>query len=89
MSPLPAQSPVRLNSLAPGAIGVVVRVDADGGIGRRLLDLGFLPETEIRVIRRAPLGDPVSYELRGFRICLRHAEAGRIWIRAAAPGPDA
>ena len=74
--------PVTLSSLAPGASCTVVRIEGSGGIDRRLLDLGFVPNTPIRVVRRAPLGDPVSYELRGFQICLRHTEASRVWVQA-------
>jgi Fe2+ transport system protein FeoA len=33
------------------------------------------------VLRRAPMGDPVSYELRGTRICLRRTEAVRILVK--------
>ncbi len=49
--------------------------------GQRLLDLGFVPETRIRVVRRAPLGDPVLYDLRGTRLCLRRSEAAIIRVR--------
>ena len=51
--------------------------------GHRLLDLGFLPETEIRVVRRAPLRDPIVFYLRGGQICLRRSEAARIRVLAA------
>jgi Fe2+ transport system protein FeoA len=73
--------PVSLSSLAPGKCCTVVRIEGNGGIDRRLLDLGFVPDTPVRVVRRAPLGDPVSYELRGFEICLRESEAARVWVR--------
>ena len=74
-------APCPLAQLAPGCEAVVVRVDPEHPIGRRLLDLGFAPDTPIRVLRRAPLGDPTSYELRGMRLCLRRAEAERVWVR--------
>jgi ferrous iron transport protein A len=64
---------------------VIERVEVNSGIGRRLLDLGFIPKTPIAVLRRAPLGDPVSYELRGYRICLRREEAEQILVRPEAP----
>ena len=76
-----------LASLEPGATATIAYVDPDLPIGRRLLDLGFVPATEVRVLRRAPLGDPVEYELRGTRLCLRRTEAERIWVRIA-PAPD-
>jgi ferrous iron transport protein A len=71
---------VSLADLAPGAAGVVHSVDGNGAIGRRLLDLGFVPGTPLAVVRRAPLGDPVEYELRGTRLCLRRSEAARIRV---------
>ena len=70
-----------LSELAPSQNGRVIGVDLSAAAGRRLLDLGFLPETPLRVLRRAPLGDPVVYELRGYRICLRQADAARIRVR--------
>jgi len=65
-------------------VAVIERVDATTGIGRRLLDLGFIPSTRVRTLRRAPLGDPASYELRGTQICLRASEALQILVRPAA-----
>jgi ferrous iron transport protein A len=76
----PPQGVVALTTLAPGDAGVIASVAADTGIGRRLLDLGFVPGTEISVVRRAPLGDPVTYALRGVQICLRRSEAARISV---------
>lgn len=92
-NPEPVSGPpaerLALTQLAPGASGVIVHVEAGGGIGRRLLDLGFIPATPIRVLRRAPLGDPVVYELRGTRICLRRDEAAHILVRPDPPGAPA
>jgi len=85
---LPSPDPravLPLSRLAPGASGVIERVELASGAGRRLLDLGFVPGTAVRVLRRAPLGDPVSYELRGVRLALRRSEAARIWVRVEAP----
>ena len=69
-----------LADLEPGASARIAAVDGGSKLGRRLLDLGFVPGTEVRVVRRAPLGDPVEYELRGYRLCLRRSEALRIHI---------
>jgi ferrous iron transport protein A len=71
---------VPLSSLAPGCRATVTDVDASTPEGHRLLELGFLPNTEIRVVRRAPLGDPIAFYLRGGQICLRHSEAARIRV---------
>ena len=72
-----------LADLAPGAAATVASVREDSPLGRRLLDLGFVPGTGVRVVRRAPLGDPVEFELRGYRLCLRRSEALQIQVAPA------
>ena len=57
-------------SLRPGDRGLIRSAPGSG----RLADLGFVPGTEVVCVRTAPLGDPVEFELRGFRICLRSAD---------------
>ena len=80
-----------LADLEPGDSAIVAGVGSEDAAGRRLLDLGFLPGTPVHAIRRAPLGDPSVYELRGYRLCLRRSEARRIRVRAssAAAAPPA
>ena len=63
---------------------VVGLLDGDPALTRRLCDLGFVPGTEIDVVRRAPLGDPVVYRLRGFEICLRRAQASGIRVEVVS-----
>jgi ferrous iron transport protein A len=53
-------------------------VSTDHGLEVRLEHVGFLPGTVVRVERRAPLGDPTVYELRGFRLALRRESADLI-----------
>jgi ferrous iron transport protein A len=77
-APLPEARP--LCDLAPGAAAVIDSLDTSAPIAGRLLDLGFIPGTPVTVVRRAPLGDPIVYELRGCRICLRRSEARKIRV---------
>ena len=46
----------------------------------RLMELGILPGTLIRFVRRAPMGDPLELEVRGFHLSLRAAEASAIGV---------
>ena len=55
-------------------------VHADGALGQRLLDMGFVPETRIKVIRNAPLVDPVEISMRGYFLSLRHSEAKAVEV---------
>jgi Fe2+ transport system protein FeoA len=83
MAALAPVSALTLAEVLPGSSARVVAVDPQSAIGRRLLDLGFVAGTEVQVLRRAPLGDPVEYELRGYRVCLRRTEALRIAVEPA------
>jgi ferrous iron transport protein B len=47
---------------------------------RRLLEMGLLPSTQIALVRRAPLGDPIELELRGYRLSIRAEEASQVDI---------
>ena len=51
----------------------------------RLREIGFCEGTEVRFVRRAPLGDPAMYELHGATISLRRTEACRILVRVPEP----
>lgn len=64
-----------------------VRIRSIGGepaFRRRLLELGFLPGTVVRLRGVAPLGDPVQVELRGCRFSIRRAEAAAIAVTPAS-----
>ena len=78
--PEPASS-VRLADLELGGQGTIVEISTAGPVRERLLDLGFVPGTLITLVRRAPLGDPCVYALRGVQMCLRGEEAARISVQ--------
>lgn len=65
----------RLDKLRPGQKGVVVSIDGDGKVKRRLFDMGLTPGAEVVLRKVAPLGDPVEVTLRGYELSLRKAEA--------------
>lgn len=72
---------MRLADVRTGT-SVVIRavVNTDGGTETRLEHMGFLPGTTVKVERRAPLGDPTVYELRGYRLALRRESASLIEV---------
>lgn len=75
----------RLVELAKGQSARVVRVDGDDSVCRRLLEMGITPGVEMTRLGAAPLGDPLEYEIRGYRLSLRKSEAQHIVIQ---PGSD-
>ncbi len=80
---------VALADLPPGTRGRLCQPPAGGAIARRLADLGFVPGTEICVVRRAPLGDPVELDLRGYRLCLRLEQLEGLRVRLDPNGEPA
>lgn len=55
-------------------------IAAQGELGRRIRDMGLVPNTEIQVIGKAPLHDPVALRLRDFTLTLRNSEADHITV---------
>ncbi|HWR41697.1 FeoA family protein [Sporomusa sp.] len=76
-------STIALSELAVGASCYVASVELEGLLRRRILDLGMVPGTPIRCVRKSPAGDPIAYAVRGSTIALRTDDA-RL-IRAYLP----
>ena len=64
-----------LNRLGTGCQGWVVSVAGDTELRRRLLEMGFCNGAQVEVLRRAPLGDPIEFRLRGYCLSLRDEQA--------------
>ena len=71
-----------LDRLAPGEGGLIVHIDAEPGIKRRLMELGLVPGTHVEMVRSAPLGDPIEVTVRGLHLSLRRSEARHIHVAA-------
>lgn len=79
----PAATPATsLHQLTPGCRAIVRYVGGETAVRQRLLELGFVPGTQLRVVRLAPLGDPMQIELHGAYISLRRSEARTILVQA-------
>ncbi|RLE92307.1 MAG: iron transporter [Thermoprotei archaeon] len=65
----------RLSELEPGDTAVIVRIEGSGAVARRMADMGLIPGTKVKVVRKAPLGDPIEFEVRGYNLSLRRNEA--------------
>ncbi|HIJ58626.1 MAG TPA: iron transporter FeoA [Deltaproteobacteria bacterium] len=65
--------------------GVIKKVAATGDMGRRIREMGMVPETSIQIQGRAPLKDPVAVKLRGFVLTLRNNEANNIFVEVDVP----
>jgi Fe2+ transport system protein FeoA len=69
-----------LDMLAPGRGGRITKVNGEGPIRLRLLDMGLTPKTEVLVHKVAPMGDPMELHLRGYSLSIRLEEAQNIEI---------
>lgn len=72
--------PRTLADLRVGDEAVVTDVGGDRGVARRLMEMGVLPGTRLRVARVAPLGDPVEIRLRSYSLSIRRAEARGVQV---------
>ena len=71
-----------LSKLGVGCQGQVVSVDGDHDIRRRLLEMGFCNGATVEVVRRAPMGDPIEFRLRGYHLSLRSDQAKHVNIQS-------
>lgn len=72
-----------LDTLRPGQCGVVRSVAGAGDARRRLLEMGVVSGTEVRIVRLAPLGDPMEVRLRGYHLSIRRSEARTVVVEPA------
>ncbi len=69
-----------LTNLALGTEGRVVAVNGEGRVTRRLLEMGVIPGVTVRVIKKAPFGDPIEVRVRGYSLAMRRTEADAIEV---------
>ena len=69
-----------LAELSIGARAIVRGIEGSDEIGARLWEMGLTPGSEVELLGRAPLGDPLEFEIRGYRLSLRRSEAARVEV---------
>jgi ferrous iron transport protein A len=67
-----------LAQLSVGEQARVAEVEGADDVSQRLMEMGLTPGTLVRLLGRAPLGDPLELELRGYRLSVRKSEAARV-----------
>ena len=72
--------PRSLDILPIGATARVTGVSGSGAIARRLMEMGVVPGAPVRIIKAAPLGDPIEVRVRGYHLALRRTEAQTILV---------
>ncbi|WP_234406391.1 FeoA family protein [Prolixibacter bellariivorans] len=74
----------RLANLSTGESGVITKVLGHGAFRKRITEMGFVKGKKVRVIKNAPLQDPVEYEIMGYNVSLRRSEANLIDVLSGA-----
>ena len=69
-----------LNELETGKSAIIEAVGGEGASRMHFLSMGLIPGAEVKVVKRAPMGDPVELQVRGFALSLRAEDAAKITI---------
>lgn len=71
---------MRLHNLEPGTKAIVLDVEGNFALKSKLLGMGLTKGVEIKVVRNAPLKDPMEIEVRGYKLSIRKAEAEKVIV---------
>ena len=71
---------VSLDALEAGRHARVAAVRGSGAVARRLMEMGVVPGAPVRVIKAAPLGDPLEVRVRNYHLALRRSEAQTVSV---------
>ncbi len=70
-----------LKETKTGQTVTVVRLNGEGAVKRRIMDMGITKGVEIYVRKVAPLGDPVEITVRGYELSVRKADAEMVEVK--------
>ena len=70
-----------LNEIPVGGVGTVTKLNGTGKLRRRIMDMGITKGVEIKVVKIAPLGDPMELNVRGYELSIRKSEAESIEVQ--------
>lgn len=76
---------IRMREMTDNQSGIIKRVGATGDMGRRIREMGLVPDTPIHIQGRAPLRDPVAVKIRDYILTLRNNEADSILVEVDDP----
>ncbi|MDZ7738058.1 MAG: ferrous iron transport protein B [Bacteroidales bacterium] len=79
---------MNLSELITGQEAYITGISGKGGIKDRLNELGFIKGQKVKAIKAAPLRDPVEYEIMGYKVTIRKADAAAIHIDSTEKAVD-
>ena len=69
-----------LDQISRGTLARILDITGDDTLAIRLMEMGLIEGEEISLIGAAPLGDPLEFSVRGYRLSLRASEAKRVIV---------
>lgn len=69
-----------LDQLEKGDTALITEIQGDDAVAIRLMEMGVIDGESIQLIGFAPLGDPIEFSIRGYRLTLRRKEAARVVV---------
>lgn len=75
------QKVIKMRQMSDNQKGVVRKITTTGEMGRRIREMGIVPDTPIQIQGRAPLKDPVAVKVRDYTLTLRNNEADHILVQ--------
>ncbi len=70
----------KLSELEVGQKAVVANIEGDASTRRRIMDMGIIPRSIITMIRSAPLGDPLEFDIKDYNLTLRKRDADHVLV---------
>ena len=70
-----------IKDLKVGKSGRIVKNETTGAIKQRFMDMGITKGVIVKVVKVAPLGDPIELEIRGYNLSIRKDDANKIQIK--------
>ncbi len=70
-----------LKDVKPGESVTVVKLNGEGAVKRRIMDMGLTKNTSVYVRKVAPLGDPIELTVRGYELSIRKADAQMVDVQ--------
>ena len=69
-----------LDKLETGDSAVIMEVGTEGALRQHFLDMGVIPHTDVMMVKKAPMGDPLELRIHGYELTLRKDDAAQIEI---------
>lgn len=76
---------IKMRQMSNNQKGIIKKISAKGDMGRRIREMGLVPDITIQIQGRAPLKDPVAVKIRDFILTLRNNEADDIMVEVDLP----